>query len=153
MKKICSIILLMHIIISCSDDQINNPEINNFKSNLEDLSKLPLAKQKLESNKLSSDNKLYVWSQKFDILTKSINDSNHKSVILKLQKKLNIGLFEKGLSSKEYENEWSYLIEELQLKYNWTDDDVYVFFATFIIAEVVENKNTEGVLKYNKETL
>lgn len=153
MKSYFPILLLMFTIFSCSDDQVNDSKIDNFESSIEELSKLPLNKQRLESNNLNPANKLYVWNQKFDILIKSIDDSNHRNFISEFQKKLNIELFEKGLNANEYENEWSYFIEKLQQKYNWTDDDVYVFFATFITAEVVKNKNIDSVLKYSKETL
>lgn len=152
MKNYFSILLLLFIIFSCSDEQINDSKIYNFESSIQQLSKLPLGIQRLESNNLTPDEKLNLWNQKFDILVKSIDDPDHRIFISNFQKKLTLELFETGLSGEEYENKWSYFIEKLQLKYNWTDDDVFVFFATFNLAKISKNQKNGGILEFEEIT-
>ena len=94
---------------------------------------------------MTPENRAILWNQKFTKLIESTSDSGSKQFYEEIKNSLSELTFDSGISSYEFNENWKPIIENLQTQYDWSDDDIYVTFATLFTVTESLSKSSKSL--------
>lgn len=142
--QIILIAVITSILYSCSnditEDNTANFQAKSIEKDLAYFTKIQHEEQRTEFLSLDLEDRVSIWNEKLDILIASIDNADERDVVNQIASSINQELVSQSMTQNIFEHELEGKLNTLVNEYGWSDDAIFVTFASLYPVKQISNQ-------------
>lgn len=142
--QIILIVIVTFLTYSCSNDTSEENaadfQAKSIEKDLAYFTKIQHEEQRTEFLSLDLEDRVSIWNEKLDVLIASIENADERDVVNQIASSINQELVSQSMTQNIFEQELEGKLNTLVNEYGWSDDAIFVTFASLYPVKQISNQ-------------